>query len=342
MLRLALLISLLGLLGCGSEEPLEVSGVSLAPESTRFAIAWNITRPGFSRVQIWKVSDPQAKLSSTPRELPGVEFRAQFTPLDPDTEYAYQIGAGPTAQLDDPPFATPVATFRTRPQIAVADVTVDVTHTSALVRWRTARPTDSTVAYGRTEELEARKANPLETAATEHSVTLPGLEPGRTYYVKVLAADAQGQAPLSVTRPRAFTTPRRPGVERRIMPLQGPRSNTLTNLSNEYLKRLTRLSAKERQDLEAQIQSQSPDERIELSVAEKAELAKRADPADADGFRRKVDLIQRWIIHLGQKGQNVEHLGLAAVTLANRHFVAPAQAVVELERVVAELSRADL
>ncbi len=76
-----------------------------------------------------------------------------------------------------------------------------------------------------------------------------------------------------------------------------------------------------------------------MTPAEKSELtATPTDPADRVRFERRVDLMQRWIIHLGQSGKDVEPLSRAAVTLSNQFLLSPGQAAAELDRTVKSLA----
>lgn len=339
MLRLLLALALAAVAGCG-REPVVLTDLSVSANASSVSLAWKASRPGFSRARIWEAKNPAAMQISPTREVPAVDFSAAFTGLKSDTEYAYQLAAADMPALDRDPFVTPVGHIVTETAIQITDVTVAVSPTSALVTWRTNRATDSAVRYGRTEELEAAKSNPLQTAMRDHRVPLTGLEPGQTYWVKVVAEDAANKAPQASSSPVSFATPARPGAEiRRIMPRPKPKENTLVNLSREYLRKVRTISAAEKKKYEDELRAQ--DEVIELSPDEKAELARPLDVADRDAFERRVDLVHRWIIHLELKGTKLEHLGNAAVTLSNRYFVAPAQAARELDRVARELADAD-
>lgn len=338
MIRAAVLSLALLCVGCGGGPRLTVEALTATPEAGGFTVSWRLSRPGFARMDYWMIAQPDARKNGQARLLPGVDYRVAVTGLAPDTSYAYEVVAGPDAALLDDTLRTPPATVRTPPQISIFDVLVTVDGTQAKVTWRTNRPTDSSVAYGRTEELEARKSNPAQSAATAHTVTLTGLAAGQAYQLKVVATDASGQAPVTHGPQSSFTTPASASGIARIMPRQGPRTNTLVDLSRDYLKRLKSLSAKEKTALEKEIQAQAPQEQIELSPEERAELtAHPTDPADAPSFERRVDLVQRWIIHLGQQGKDVEPLSRTAVTLSNRYFVAPPQAASELDKTVRTL-----
>lgn len=316
-------------IGCG-EESVVVTELSTDGDATSLSLSWRISRPGFSRAALWEAGHPEKRRESPAREAPAVEHAATFTGLTPETEYVFTVFADA--------FTAPEGHVKTPPEIGIADVTVSASPTTAQVTWRTKRPTDSSVRYGRTEELEDAKADATQKAVLDHAVQLAGLDPGQTYHLRVVATDAAGVAPKARSPVVSFTTPAR-ADERiaRIMPRPKPHANTLANLSRDYLKRLHQVSAAERKAMEDELRA--GDEPIGLSADEKRELTRPTDPADRATFERKVDLVHRWIIHLELSGVKLEHLSNAAVTLSNRYFVAPAQAAVELDRVAGELAR---
>ena len=343
-MRSVLLVALALVCGCAPNgPPLSVSSLNVTPEASGFTVSWQMSAVCFARVDVWESAHPDQRTVGQVRGQPGVDYRVTLSGLKTDAEYAYQIVAGGTAALDEGLLRTPPGSVRTPPGIAIQDLRVKAESTDAQVSWITSRPCDSVVIFGRSDELEGRKANPLQTEVTQHTVTLTGLLPGQAYQLKVLATDAARLAPTLTSAPVAFTTAARTGGEiAHIMPRQGPKTNTLANLSQEYLKRLKSLSAAEKGALEREIKKAAPAEQIELTADEKAELTGRVtDPKDPAAFERRVDLVQRWIIHLGQQGKDVESLSNVAVLLENRYFVAPAQAAAELDRAVKTLAGMD-
>lgn len=323
------LVLLACVIGCG-EEPVVVTELFTDGDATSLSLTWRISRPGASRAAVWPSGHPDRRRESPAREAPAMEHTATFVGLEPETEYAFTVSADG--------FTTPEGRVRTPPDIGIADVTVSPSPTAARVTWRTKRLADSSVRYGRTEELEDATANGAEKAVRAHAVALAGLDPGQTYHLRVVATDAAGVAPKTRSGVVTFTTPARAGEPiARIMPRPKPRANTLANLSRDYLRRLRQVSAAERTAMENELRA--ADEPIELTADEKRELVKPTDPADRATFERRVDLVHRWIISLELAGVKLEGLSNAAVTLSNRYFVAPAQAAVELDRVAGELSK---
>lgn len=338
-MRLLVLAAMLAVAGCGGAA-LAVRPPIVTFEAGALIVSFELSAPGYARVDVWDEATPALIRRGAVRPTPGLYYRETVTGLTPGGAYRYQIVAGPMASLDaDAVRLDPVA-VKVPPEIRISNVAVAATAQGARVTWETNRATDSAVMYGRAGELEARRTVP--EACTRHALELTGLEAGREYELVVIATDVAGEAPVTRGVPVTFITPRLAGEATRIMPRQGPRTNTLADLSRDYLSRLRSLSATEKKKLEDQIRAHSPEERIELSPAERAELTARpTDPADAAAFERRVDLVQRWIIHLGIQGRDIGSFDRAAVTLSNRFFVAPGPAAAELDRTVKALADLD-
>ncbi|MCJ7655449.1 MAG: redoxin domain-containing protein [Dehalococcoidia bacterium] len=69
--------------------------------------------------------------------------------------------------------------------------TSSITETGATITWKTDKPTRGKVEYWKTE-TDVPAARLDENLSTSHSVTLPELDPGTTYYFKVTSTDAAG------------------------------------------------------------------------------------------------------------------------------------------------------
>lgn len=72
---------------------------------------------------------------------------------------------------------------------------VDVTDTSITITWETDEDADSTVNYGLQPDYGISRIPVADR--TEHAVTLTDLEPGRTYYFRVVSADENGNQGIS-------------------------------------------------------------------------------------------------------------------------------------------------
>ncbi len=66
-----------------------------------------------------------------------------------------------------------------------------ITETGATISWKTDEPTTGQVEYGETDKYGSKTAEDTKLS-TSHSVTLTGLDPGTTYYFKVISKDASG------------------------------------------------------------------------------------------------------------------------------------------------------
>lgn len=126
--------------------------------------------------------------------------------------YLYGTGA-PTSTssasyMVDPVFATGVVTppADTTPP-AVTAVTASVSGTDATVTWTTDESSTSEVLYGTSPT--ALTSTATGAAGTTHSVALPGLASGTTYYYRVRSADAAGNttvSPAATASPATFAT----------------------------------------------------------------------------------------------------------------------------------------
>ncbi|MCX6008730.1 MAG: redoxin domain-containing protein [Chloroflexi bacterium] len=91
-------------------------------------------------------------------------------------------------QTGTPPL--PNSTADTTPPSIQSDPIPSTTETGATITWITDEPATSQVNYGETEPYDS--TTPDTNLATSHSVKLTGLDPGTTYYFKVISTDAAG------------------------------------------------------------------------------------------------------------------------------------------------------
>ncbi len=93
-----------------------------------------------------------------------------------------------------PQFVIAQSNDREAPEIDNLQIT-NVTETSVTITWETDEEADSAVNYGLQPNYGIVRIP--ETDRTEHSVTLDGLEAGRTYYFRVVSADENGNQGIS-------------------------------------------------------------------------------------------------------------------------------------------------
>lgn len=97
------------------------------------------------------------------------------------------------------------------PAISGPDVAVEVGSRTAIIRWTTDKPSNSLIAYAKSDEYKPDSDSPYSISAghpddsvTEHSVTLSNLEPNTTYH---FSARSQGPiGPVSVSGDKTFQT----------------------------------------------------------------------------------------------------------------------------------------
>lgn len=112
--------------------------------------------------------------------------------LDSATEYYYQIravdNAGAASAASTVVSKIPTGKFTTPPTIA-KEPTVSAQSTTATLVWAVNRVTSGSVRYGTTQgSLGDSRLDPI--VATEHTIILTGLQPGKTYYYQVQSLDA--------------------------------------------------------------------------------------------------------------------------------------------------------
>jgi hypothetical protein len=91
-------------------------------------------------------------------------------------------------------FPTVYAADTVPPDITNVQIT-NVTEGEVTVTWETDEDADSTINYGLQEDYGIVRIP--EASRTEHSVTLDNLEPGRTYYFRVVSSDVDGNQGIS-------------------------------------------------------------------------------------------------------------------------------------------------
>jgi len=99
--------------------------------------------------------------------------------------------------LGAPQLAIAQSNDREAPEIANLEIT-DINDTSLTITWETDEDADSAVNYGLQPNYGiARIPLSEDDERTAHSVTLDNLEPGRTYYFRVVSADENGNQGIS-------------------------------------------------------------------------------------------------------------------------------------------------
>jgi hypothetical protein len=186
-------------------------------------LAYNITSSGANI--FWytnEASDSQVEYglttsygSATPVNPTLVTYHyVSLSGLQAGKTYNYRVkskdAAGNLAVSANFTFTTQAGSDTTPPTISNV-ATSNVGSSSATVAWSTNEASDSQVEYGLTTSYGS--STPLDTAmVTSHSITLSGLEAGKTYNYRVKSKDAAGNLAVSAnftftTRSASDTTP---------------------------------------------------------------------------------------------------------------------------------------
>jgi len=103
----------------------------------------------------------------------------------------------------------------------IAGISVDRGYVDAVVSWTTDELTDSKVEFGESTLFGRTALDPTQTEF--HKLTLPQLEPERTYYYRIVATDRAGNVAISPTN--SFTT---------LTPIHPPWSDTMEGLNTNW------------------------------------------------------------------------------------------------------------
>lgn len=171
---------------------------------TGATITWKTDKPTTGKVEYWKnETDVQAKLSDGDLST---SHNVTLTGLEPGTTYKYTIisidADGNEATLEKE-LTTLAAADETPPVISGVSYS-NVTESSAIITWMTNELATSQVEYGETEEYES-KTTEISNLTTDHSVTLTGLDDGKTYNFQAISKDSSGNEATSTNQ--TFETP---------------------------------------------------------------------------------------------------------------------------------------
>jgi hypothetical protein len=132
--------------------------------------------------------------------------------LAASTTYTYVVSSkdafanGPTLSLAKT-FATSPKPDTTPPVFIDPPVVVNVTHQSAVIRWKSDEPSDALIEFGATPAFDGSEAR--AALVTEHNIPLTGLAAGTLYYFRVASKDAAGNGPTA-SATYSFTTEPQP------------------------------------------------------------------------------------------------------------------------------------
>ena len=184
--------------------PVIVSGpMAIAVTDTEATIIWTTNEPATSGVSY---NDGTA-YGVAQDEVLVTEHSVRLAGLSPSTIYNYTVssrdaaGNGPTLSATFT-FTTLAGPDIDPPVVLEGPMVVNVTHHSAVIRWRTDEPATGIVEYGLTTDLGSREVHAALTRP--HNMVLLNLEPSTLYYFRVVSVDSAGNASASAIY--SFTT----------------------------------------------------------------------------------------------------------------------------------------
>jgi len=184
--------------------PVIVSGpMAIGVTDTEATIIWTTNEPATSGVSY---NDGTA-YGVAQDEVLVTEHSVRLAGLTPSTTYNYTVssrdaaGNGPTLSATFT-FTTLAGPDIDPPVVLEGPMVVNVTHHSAVIRWRTDEPATGIVGYGLTTDLGSREVHAALTRP--HNMVLLNLEPSTLYYFRVVSVDSAGNTSASAIY--SFTT----------------------------------------------------------------------------------------------------------------------------------------
>ncbi|MBM4248671.1 MAG: hypothetical protein FJ149_04430 [Euryarchaeota archaeon] len=196
--------------GTPDRTPPVISGVLVSGISdTRAVVLWSTNELADSEVEYGtSVKYGQRATDPADTEVHSVVLEG----LKPNTVYHFRVSS--TDVFGNGPSESPDSTFTTAgspdtigPVISDVRVT-NLTRTGATITWTTDEPSDSVVDFGNSSSYGQRLSSKQNVLA--HSITITGLEPGKTYHFRVASTDPAGN-PAANGTDRTFTTLRTGG-----------------------------------------------------------------------------------------------------------------------------------
>lgn len=193
-----------GIAGSPAMTHIAITGVTTASAT----ISWITTQPLTSQVA-YGTTEAYGSLSAFSAS-PVTSHSVTLTALAPGTTYySAALSTGTAGETSRSPNFTFTTVGATGPP-SINDVTAtDITANAVTIRWTTNQPSASQVEFGATAKygtLSAFNATPV----ISHSLTLPGLTPGKSYNYAALSVNAAGQVGESANA--SFTTPGGPPI----------------------------------------------------------------------------------------------------------------------------------
>ena len=265
---------------------------SFEVESDQAVISWRANYPCYSYLEYGPGKEELTRTEVPPTMQ--TEYRQSLKSLKPDQSYTVRFLFSYDSDLASFPSAwTKELQFRTRPQIQIANISVEEGATQATINWTTNLRTDTVVQYGKTEEYGTTQSNFEQKAEMNHSIILTGLDPATVYHFKIIASDPEGKGGSKSSENRTFTTKDSsdqgawPG---RAAPAGG--EDQLQDLAKSYVDKLTRMTPDERAKLKESINRFIDLDQGPLSEVRKA--AATATKTTSQTFPDRLPVFRKW------------------------------------------------
>lgn len=179
-----------------SAGPAVVNGVTAGNVTTSSAtVTWTTDQPLTSQVEYGTTTNYGSLTAFNAQ--PVTSHSVPLTALAPGTTYNYAaMSTGSAAQVTTSPNFTFTTLNVSGPPVISEVTAAALSATSAKITWTTDQPSASQVEFGTTTGYGSLSAFSAPLVTT-HSVTLPGLAPGKTYNYAALSVNSTGQVGTS-------------------------------------------------------------------------------------------------------------------------------------------------
>jgi hypothetical protein len=231
--------------GTAAEDAPEISDVEVDQiTSTSARVRWSTDIEADGKIE-YGVSTSYA--SSTTHNGTTRSHTITLSNLLSDTSYHYRVRSKTSSTTEDLSndriFRTAAGADTTAPTFQAITVT-DITQTSARISWSTNEASDAAVEWGLADTYGTVTSN-TDAGNTSHSVTLSGLEAGKTYHYRVRSKDAanntgrSSDATFTTVAPPPVADTTAPTIEN-VQTTPGTDKFTVTWTTNEAADSLVR------------------------------------------------------------------------------------------------------
>ena len=252
-------------------------------------VAWKANAPCYSFIEYYTSLDNRQRTPMSDNLK--TEFQANLTNLESDTTYYYQYVFTYDAADPDSYMYSKELEFKTRPEIAIRNLSYEQGDHYVRISWWTNLETDTKVRIGETMDYAREQENKEQLRECEHSIKIEGLEADRRYNFIIVATEPDQSGHPIFSENKTFKTLRE-GEDPFINDDPSP-APPLVELARSYVDKLTRMTPDERAKLrQSLIQYLIIDGDKMLTAAKKLDLI--TSKTNSDNFHERVRFFKVW------------------------------------------------